>query len=145
MKIEKEKGSNTMLFRHMAVILGILGYLAGELYATHCNILHFLLELLFAKLCYTQGLVLAAVNEEGMTTLSKHVDKATVIRGHYKFKHAAVCNASADPNVPPSMHVVARNSLSIYVSHRHSSLGLMTSTLSRRFHLCLSHCMREAT
>ena len=25
-----------------------------------------------------------------MTTLSKHVDKATAIRGHYKFKHAAV-------------------------------------------------------
>ncbi len=37
MEIEKEKkGSKTMLFRHMAV--GILGYLAGKLYALHCNI-----------------------------------------------------------------------------------------------------------
>ena len=34
--------------------------------------------------------MLNAVNEEDMTTLSKHVDKATAIRGHYKFKHAAV-------------------------------------------------------
>lgn len=34
--------------------------------------------------------MLAAVKEEEMTTLSKHVDKATAIRGHYKFKHAAV-------------------------------------------------------
>ncbi|DBB07186.1 TPA: hypothetical protein ACH3X1_011753 [Trebouxia sp. C0004] len=63
MEVEKEKkGSKTMLFRHMAV--GRLGYLAG--------------------------LVLVAFNEEEMTTLSKHVDKATALRGHYKFKHAAV-------------------------------------------------------
>ncbi len=35
MLAEEKKGSKTMLFRHMAV--GILGYLAGELYVLHCS------------------------------------------------------------------------------------------------------------
>ncbi|DBA97571.1 TPA: hypothetical protein ACH3X1_015262 [Trebouxia sp. C0004] len=31
-----------------------------------------------------------AVNEGEMATLNKHVERATAIRGHYKFMHAAV-------------------------------------------------------
>ncbi len=84
----EKKGSKTMLFRHMAV--GILGYLAGELLCITLQNAASCLNCLFAKLRCTQGLVLVAVNEEEMTTLSKHVERATAIRGHYKFKHAAV-------------------------------------------------------